>query len=82
MFGDQNNRQLDYLYGWLRVGIEAVYSGTGSPGQALVTAGPVNSAKSLTQGLITEIMGGRSAKPYLYMTGVRPSMGICSGLST
>jgi hypothetical protein len=69
MFGDENHRQLDYLYGWLKMGIEAVYSGTGSPGQALVMAGPVNSAKSLTQGLITEIMGGRSAKPYLYMTG-------------
>jgi hypothetical protein len=69
MFGDENHRQLEYLYAWLKMGIEAVYSGTGSPGQALVMAGPVNSAKSLTQGLITEIMGGRSAKPYLYMTG-------------
>ncbi|MEI6391413.1 MAG: hypothetical protein WCT12_09930 [Verrucomicrobiota bacterium] len=69
MFCDQEYRQLDYLYGWLKMAIDAVYSSTGSPGQALVMAGPVNSAKSLSQGLITEILGGRSAKPYLYMTG-------------
>jgi hypothetical protein len=69
MFDDQDHRQLDYLYGWLKMGIESIYSGTGSPGQALVMVGAPNSGKSLTQALITEIFGGRSAKPYLYMTG-------------
>ena len=72
LFGLDNHRQLDHLYGWLKLGIEAVYSGTGSPGQALVMAGPVNSGKSLTQNLITAIFGGRSAKPYLFMTGGTP----------
>jgi hypothetical protein len=39
------------------------------PGQALAIAGPAGCGKSLFQALITEILGGRSAKPYRYMSG-------------
>jgi len=36
---------------------------------SLVIAGEPNSGKSLLQTLITQIVGGRSAKPYRYMSG-------------
>lgn len=61
--------QRPYLYGWLKICYECVSTGTNRPGQALVVAGPANSGKSLIQNLITEILGGRSAKPYRYMSG-------------
>ncbi|MFA6543767.1 MAG: hypothetical protein WCS99_05040 [Limisphaerales bacterium] len=69
MFADSTCDQLPYFYGWLKRGIEATRSGHWMPGQALAMAGPINSAKSLTQELITGLLGGRSAKPYLYLTG-------------
>ncbi len=62
--------QLDYFYGWLKVACEGFYQGHWRPGQALCLAGPPGCGKSLTQNLITEILGGRCAKPYQYMTGV------------
>lgn len=69
MFADPGHDQLSYFYGWLKRGLEATRRGQWLPGQALAMAGPVNSGKSVTQSLITELLGGRSAKPYLYMTG-------------
>jgi hypothetical protein len=66
MLGDE---QLGYFKGWLKIAYESLASGTGRPGQALVLAGPADSYKSLLQNLITQILGGRSAKPYRYMSG-------------
>ena len=69
MFADPEHEQLPYFYGWLKCGLEAIKSGRWAPGQALAMAGPVGSGKSLTQRLITELFSGRSADPFLYLTG-------------
>jgi hypothetical protein len=61
--------QQPYLYGWLKVAYEALRRGVWRPGQAMGLAGPRDCGKSLLQSLITLILGGRSAKPYRYMTG-------------
>lgn len=61
--------QLPYLHGWLKCAVEAVRSGSYRPGQALAIAGPADCGKSLLQGLITELLGGRSAKCFRYMDG-------------
>lgn len=39
------------------------------PRQALVIAGVASSGKSLTQQILSHTLGGRSAKPYRYLTG-------------
>lgn len=64
MFGDQ----LPYVYGWLKLSYQAVSEGRWSSAQVLALAGPVNSGKSLFQRLVTELLGGRAAKPYRYLT--------------
>lgn len=48
---------------------ESLRSSVPRHGQALTLAGPIKCGKSLLQGLLTEIFGGRAAKPYRYMTG-------------
>lgn len=61
--------QWKYLYGWLKAARSAMLAGNPwRPGQLLAIAGPPGSGKSLVQNLITEILGGRAAKPYRYMT--------------
>lgn len=62
--------QRPYLFGWLKTAYQALQLRQRRPGQALVLAGPKNCGKSLLQNLITEILGGRSAKPYRYMAGL------------
>lgn len=64
-FGEE---QLSYLYGWLKVAYESLRAHRLRPGQVLVLAGERDSGKSLFQNVITEILGGRSAKPYRYMS--------------
>ena len=58
-----------FLFGWLKVAIEGLRSHTIRPGQALALVGPRDCGKSLLQSLITQLLGGRSAKPYRYMSG-------------
>ena len=69
MLNDAIQDQRPYLYGWLKIGIEALRQGKTRPGQALCFAGEADSGKSLVQGIITELLGGRAAKPYQFMTG-------------
>jgi len=69
LFREEENDQLAFLYGWLKVAYKAIDEGVSRPGQALVIAGEAGCGKSLLQNIITEILGGRSAKPYQYMTG-------------
>lgn len=66
---DPDHNQFDYLLGWLKVATECLASGNKRPGQALVLAGAAGSGKSLLQNLISQLLGGRSAKPYRYMSG-------------
>ena len=57
-----------FLYGWLKVALEALYTGNHRFGQAIVFAGEAGCGKSLLQNIITQLLGGRSAKPYQFMT--------------
>ncbi len=63
------NTQWNTLMGWLQAGIKALRSGRHQQAQVLAIAGERDSGKSLLQGLITELLGGRSAKPFRYMMG-------------
>ena len=69
MFGD---RQLPYLYGWLKTALEALHAHRPRTGQALVLCGPKNAGKNLLCTLITKMFGGRMAKPYQFMMGKTP----------
>jgi hypothetical protein len=60
--------QAPYFYGWLRFALENLRSDERHPAQALVLAGERECGKSLLQQIITELLGGRSAKPYQFMT--------------
>ncbi len=66
---DYQHDQRPYIFGWLKIAYEALQSGVCRPGQAVVLAGPRDCGKSLLQQLFTLILGGRSAKPYRYMSG-------------
>jgi hypothetical protein len=61
--------QLDYFHGWMKTALESQRQHVSRPGQALAFAGERDSGKSLVQSLITETLGGRMARPYLYMSG-------------
>src|SRR4030095_11750743 len=64
--------QVRYLYGWLKIAYDAVRARVRRPGQGLVLAGVRDCGKSLLQNLITLILGGRSARPYQFMSGLTP----------
>lgn len=72
LFREAEHDQRPYLYGWLKVMIEALRDGRHRPGQVIALAGPANCGKSLVQLLFTEAFGGRAAKPYRYMSGMTP----------
>jgi hypothetical protein len=61
--------QTTFVYGWLKVALESFLTGDTTPGQALVLAGVHDCGKSLFQNLVTELLGGRSAKPFSFMSG-------------
>lgn len=62
--------QVEHFYGWLKSAMRALHAGRPwRPGQALALAGPAGCGKSLLQGIITELFGGRVAKPYRYLIG-------------
>jgi hypothetical protein len=69
MLGEE---QKTYLFGWLKVAVEALYTSRFRVGQALVLAGPADCGKSLSQYLITLLLGDRPAMPHRYMTGLTP----------
>jgi len=58
-----------WFQAWLKVAVEALMANARRPGQVLVMAGPKDCGKSLLQNIITECLGGRSAKPYAFMRG-------------
>ena len=61
--------QRPFFFAWLKIAYDSIRRGIWHPGQVLGLAGVRNSGKSLNQALITEVLGGRSAKPYRYMSG-------------
>jgi len=68
VFSNMLGSQTDYVYGWLKVALEYLRENKRGPGQGLVLAGEHDCGKSLIQNLFTLLLGGRSAKPYRYMT--------------
>jgi len=57
------------VFAWLKIAYEALRAGLWRGGPAIALAGPRGCGKSLLQNLFTLILGGRSAKPYRYMSG-------------
>lgn len=64
--------QTEYVLMWLKVGWEALRKGRFTPGQMLALFGKPGCGKSFFHELVTQLFGGRSAKPYRYMTGQTP----------
>lgn len=70
LFKELFGEQWVYFYAWLKHARDSLLNGRPfRPGQALAIAGPTGSGKSLTQDIITEILGGRAACPYRAMMG-------------
>ena len=69
LFVDGELDQRPYFYGWLKSARDSLKHSRWKASQLLAMAGPVGSGKSLTQNLITEMLGGRSTKPYQFMMG-------------
>ena len=63
--GEQSTR---FIY-WLKCALVAQRERDFAPGQLSVFAGGPGCGKSLLQALVTEILGGRCAKPFRYMVG-------------
>jgi energy-coupling factor transporter ATP-binding protein EcfA2 len=61
--------QVELVLYWLKCSLDSLSKRDFRPGQLLVLAGPSGCGKSLFQALVTQLLGGRSAKPYRYMTG-------------
>ena len=61
--------QTPYFYGWMKTACSSLRSGNFTPGQALAIAGVKDCGKSRLQNLITDMLGGRVAKPYHFMIG-------------
>lgn len=72
LFLDGEHDQRPYVLGWLKVALEALYARRLRPGQALIIAGERGCGKSLFQKIVDSLLGGRSAKPYRYMSGATP----------
>lgn len=66
--GDTVN-QCDVFLAWMKLARESLLAGDFRPAQMMVLAGPRDCGKSQAQRMITAWLGGRAAKPYLYMTG-------------
>jgi len=69
LFQASETTQLLHVFGWLHMARLMMKAGKPMPGQAFVMAGPRNCGKNLFQDLITEMLGGRVARPYRYMAG-------------
>ncbi len=65
---DETGRQLHFFLCWLKIAYESLLNGSFRPGQVIVFAGTRDCGKSLLQKIITDMLGGRSARPYKYMT--------------
>jgi len=73
---DDDIDQITHVMGWLKWSYESLIKSTkdgeNNPGQALVLTGPSDIGKSFLQKIITVMLGGRSARPYQFMTEGTP----------
>lgn len=58
--------------GWLSGALHAVRSGMHQPAPMMVLAGAVNTGKSLLAWLVGELLGGRTANPFVAWSGTLP----------
>ena len=66
LLGDEQK----HFHAWMQSALLSLKAGSPfRPGQLLAIAGPAGCGKSLLQGLVTELLGGRSAKPYAFLVG-------------
>jgi len=76
LLAQEQAEQRTYFDCWLKIGVEALRNCDNRPGQALVLAGPKDCGKSFIQNhIITPLLGGRMAKPYLHFCGATPFNG-------
>lgn len=68
LFGG-DRRQAQTFLSWLAVARRCLDAQTFRPGQVLVLCGAANCGKSLLQHIITQVVGGRAANPFQYMSG-------------
>lgn len=69
LFYDPTEAQLPFFLGWIKIAYDSLRSENLRPGQMVALAGPHNCGKSFLQQVITEILGGRTAKPYSFLIG-------------
>jgi len=69
MFVDGALDKRPWFFGWVKTAMTSFRSRRWRASQLMALAGEAGSGKSLTQNLLTEMFGGRSAKPYRVMTG-------------
>lgn len=70
LIGELLGDQAYWFYAWIKSTLRSMYAGFPfRPGQALALAGPAGAGKSLLQSVITEMLGGRSARPYEWLMG-------------
>lgn len=63
------NEQVMHVACWLKLAITSLLRGDFRPGQACILCGPVGCGKGLFHHLVTELLGGRAGKPYMWMSG-------------
>lgn len=61
--------QWDLFCGWVWSAFESLRDKTFRPGLVLTLCGKMGGGKSVLQGLLTLLLGGRSANPYAFLTG-------------
>lgn len=63
--------QLPYVMGWLKHAYLNLLPDNKAfqPGQLLALCGPPGAGKNLFQDIVTQVLGGRMAKPYRYLSG-------------
>jgi hypothetical protein len=72
----QDDAQYWRLLHWIHLRRKAIRTGRWRAGHLLVLVGPANCGKTYVQsGILTPLFGGRSAKPYRYMSGDSPFNG-------
>jgi hypothetical protein len=61
--------QFEWFKGFIRTRRDAIRNRIFTPSPVAIFAGPAHSYKSFMQRLITELLGGRMARPWRYMSG-------------
>jgi hypothetical protein len=70
LLGESDGVQLPYFYAWLKLSYEALRDSDTRGMPAVALCGPADCGKTFLQKyLITPVLGGRSAKPYMFMSG-------------